>query len=58
MGETVGQLPTGKWSRLIESPALVFEQRERVKRIVDRNFAFVAALVLGNHLAEFVYLTL
>lgn len=51
VGETVGQLPTGKWSRLIESPALLFEQRQIVRRIVDRNFPLLAARVGSDYVA-------
>jgi len=44
-GEAVRQLPSGEWSRLIESPRLLFEQRQIVQRIEDYRLAFIAALV-------------
>src|ERR1017187_9711075 len=50
-GEAVRQLPTGEWSRLVQSPRLLFEQRQIVQRIEDYRLAFIAALVSCDDLA-------
>jgi hypothetical protein len=41
-GEAVRQLPTGERSRLVQSPRLLFEQRQIVQRIEDYCLAFIA----------------
>ena len=50
-GEAVRQLPTGEWSGLVQSPRLLFEQRQIVQRIEDHRLAFIAALVSCDDLA-------
>ena len=51
-GEAVRQLPTGEWSRLVQSPRLLFEQRQIVQRIEDYRLAFIAALVSCDDLTS------
>ncbi len=49
-GEAARQLPTDKWGSLIQSPRLLFEQRQIVQRI-DNRLAFIAARVSCDDLA-------
>src|SRR5271169_3093342 len=51
LSKAIWQLPAGEWCGLVESPALLFQQRQVVNRIVYSTLAVVTARVRSDHLA-------